>query len=110
MSEGFREDQSPNGESPMIGVNFGNEKFIMTENDTLLRFFDVCDGMFDHVAHRTADGRYIAFIPDREVLEEMLETGFPTHTDQVVDSPTISWFADRLEEGLVKLLKRQDLH
>jgi hypothetical protein len=99
MSVGPEQEPSQRRESPELVCELPEITLSMNWQNTLLRYFDEGDGMFDHIAYRLEDGSYLAFTPSETLHEQLKAEGFPRRHD-IVDEPTIRWFIQGLEKDL----------
>jgi len=90
----------PSRASPEIKLTLRDIETVMTWENTILRYFDEGDGMYDHVAHRLEDRSYIAFVPNDSLMEQLLNQQFPRYHCPVVDEATMKWSMQQLAREL----------
>ena len=81
-------------ESPRLSVDVGEHTFVLTWHDTIYRRFRQGDGEFDHIAHRTDDGRTLFFRAPEKTVAMLREWEFPESIHPLVDDTTMAWYVD----------------
>lgn len=90
---------SPEIEGPTIDLALGENTYVFTWHDTLVRKFLIGEGEFDHLLHLMPDGTYLFLFLDGEDGSELKnrldEHSFPVRVDPVLDESTIETYAKR---------------
>lgn len=91
----------PESFPPEISVNLDAEtKITLRWDNTALYFFDVGDGMYDHVRYKLEDGSNLFLSVTAEEMEMLRDKRFTRVYHPEVDDATISWCANEWAKSL----------
>lgn len=81
--------------SPVIHIECdeGEDDMFMSWDNTVIRLFD--DPQFNHVEHRTPDGRVRGITVTQEFMDILFEHSFPQYSMPNVDESTYDWFVTK---------------
>jgi len=87
---------TPEYDGPEVHLSIGEERFVLTWENTILCTFFTGEGQYDHISHTLPDGRHLAFTLREPAINDasafLKENNYPQFLSPEVDKATMEWF------------------